>query len=77
MGMVAIRAHFDGTVIVPDEPVPVLHQTDMVVLINSPDSAAVNLLEQATRQYYQASGDDTDDDEWGRGLAPDSQNAWE
>jgi hypothetical protein len=78
--MVVIRAHFDGSVIVPDEPVSLPPQAQVVVLTDSFGASSIDELEKATREYYCGlSGDEgaSDDDGWGEGLARDSHLAWE
>ena len=76
--MFAIRAHFDGSVVVPDEPLAVSPQTPVVVLLDSTDSQSATDLEAATRQYYQAqASQDEEDDAWGRSVARDSHEAWD
>ena len=76
--MVVIRAHFDGSVIVPDEPVKLSPQEQVVVLVDSATSAPAGDLEKATREYYQAeSSHESDDDGWGQALARDSRQAWD
>jgi hypothetical protein len=77
--MQAIRAHFDGTSIVPDEPLDVSPQARLFVLVDSNDGAATQQLNSATREYYkgQPTQDADDDRQWGRGLAPDSHKAWD
>ncbi|MGH7179917.1 MAG: hypothetical protein ACREJC_21250 [Tepidisphaeraceae bacterium] len=73
--MVAIRAHFNGTVIVPDEPVALSPQDQVVVLVNTTSSASTAGLEDEIRKYYQ--GEARDDDGWGEAVARDSRKAWE
>jgi hypothetical protein len=76
--VVVIRAHFDGSVIVPDEPVTLPPQSKVVVLVDSAGPPSGGDLEEATRQYYQGrSPDEVDDDGWGQGLASDSRRAWD
>jgi hypothetical protein len=75
--MDAISAHFDGSVIIPDEPLKLPLQAQVVVLLDSSGDAALARLEAATRAFYQSAEDQTEDDEWGRGLAHDSRQAWD
>ncbi len=75
--MDAIRAHFDGSVIVPDEPITVPPQSQVVVLIDSAAGSAVARLESETRQYYESLEVDPEDEGWGVGVARDSQKAWD
>lgn len=78
--MVAIRAHFDGSVIVPDEPVSMRPQTQVVVLADLAGTASLEELENATREYYCGLADADGalgDGGWGEGLAGDSHLAWE
>jgi len=77
--MVGIRAHFDGSVIVPDEPVPLPPQAQVVVLADLAGGTASDDLERATQDYYRdlAETEGADEDSWGEGLARDSHHAWE
>jgi hypothetical protein len=76
--MVVIRAHFDGSVIVPDEPLLLAAQSQVVVLVDSIGSESAGKLEEATRDYYQAqSCDDLSDEGWGSALSRDSRQAWD
>lgn len=76
--MFGIRAHFDGSVVVPDEPVSASPQTPVVVLIESANSNSTDDLAAATREYYESQGSpDVEDDSWGRSVAGDSRNAWD
>ena len=74
--MTAIRAVFDGKVFVPQQPVSARPQSEVLVLLESADSAAQQSLDQAIREYYQ-SGPDADDEAWGRATAPQSHRAWD
>jgi len=75
--MVVIRAHVEGGVIVPDEPVALTPQSQVVVLLDTDNPAAFAELERQTREYYQALGADKDDQDWGRAVAPESKSAWD
>ncbi len=78
--MLAIRAHFDGSVIVPDEPVSLPPQAQVTVLVNSTESPSMDELERLTREYYQGQSqtrDEFDADDWGRGVAHDLPYAWQ
>jgi len=72
----AILAHFDGSVIIPDEPITLRPMDQVLILLDSASPAALAGLEAATRAYYQSQGE-TEAVEWGRGLAADSSCAWE
>jgi hypothetical protein len=74
--MIVIRAHFDGSAIVPDEPIALSPQARLVVLADSDGPANSVELDKATRDYYQAEASD-DDENWGRGLAKESSQAWD
>jgi hypothetical protein len=76
--MFAIKAHFEGSVIVPDEPVNLPQNASVYVLADSADSAAARDLEQATRRYYQGlSAEDAKEDEaWGNTLSRGSSLGW-
>ena len=74
--MTAIRAIYDGKAFVPQQPVSVPPQAEALVLVEDPDPAAQQALDQAVREYYQA-GLDADDDAWARATAPQSHRAWE
>ncbi len=77
--MHAIRAHFDGRVIVPDEPVDVSPQAKVVVLLESEEGTSAVQLEQAVREYYQGqeAAERNEDLQWGEALARDSREAWD
>jgi hypothetical protein len=76
--MVFIRAHFDGTVIVPDEPVTLPPQTQVMILVDSDETASTSNLEKATREYYLGlASNESEDVAWGNGLAHDSSQAWD
>lgn len=72
--MVGIRAHFDGSVAVPDEPVAIRSQTPVVILAEGVAAQLSAELERQTREYYE-SGDD--DDDWGRGVEGDLPRSWD
>ncbi|HEY2584429.1 MAG TPA: hypothetical protein VGI81_01545 [Tepidisphaeraceae bacterium] len=74
--MNAVRAIFDGKVFVPEQPVSATPQSGALVLFESPDPAAQESLDRATREYYQ-SGPDAEDDAWARAAAADSRRAWD
>jgi len=76
--MIGIRAHIDGSVVVPDEPMAASPQTQVVVLFESANGESTSELETATRQYYEAlASQDSEDDSWGEGVARDSGDAWD
>lgn len=75
--MVAIRAHFDGSVIVPDEPVNLPPQSQVVILLDGASSIAAADLERATQKYYQESASDSEDSSWAQGAEADSRTAWD
>ena len=78
--MDAIRAHFDGSVIVPDEPVSLAPQARVVVLVESAEAPSTGDLERATQEYYcglAGAEGAFDDDGWGEDVAHDSHKAWE
>lgn len=76
--MIGIRAHFDGSVVVPDEPLEASPQTQVVVLLESSNGNSASELEAATREYYENQAPpDAEDDSWGEAVARDSRNAWE
>jgi hypothetical protein len=76
--MVALRAHFDGRVIVPDEPVHLALDAQVVVLVDADASAPSPSLEDATRDYYlsQSPQERQEDEHWGSVLHG-GQNAWD
>jgi hypothetical protein len=77
--MVAIRAHFDGQVIIPDEPVNLPADAQVVVLVDADGASSPIDLDRATREYYlgQSAADRAEDAAWGDALARDSGRAWE
>lgn len=75
--MIAIRAHFDGGVIVPDEPFTLRASSQVVVLVDADPSKSTAELAEATRRYYQQTQSDAEDDSWGAGVTPGSTAAWD
>jgi hypothetical protein len=77
--MQAIRAHFDGSAIVPDEPVALAANTKLIILVDSGDSSGMDELNRAAREYYQSltAEEIAEDAEWARAAAPDSKHAWD
>ena len=75
--MRAIRAHFDGRVIVPDEPLELPADSKVTVLIQTPEEDA--RIADETKKYYQSLTEEekAEDAEWGRGVAKRLPNAWE
>ena len=66
--MLAIRAHFDGKAIVPDESVSLTREQKVVVLVDSEGTAAAQELEKAIRHYYyveQSAEERREDAAWG------------
>jgi hypothetical protein len=77
--MQVIRAHFDGRVIVPDEPISLEPHSEVIVLVNR-DAAHVDAaLGEATRLYYeeQSAEEQAEDEAWGNAVARDSRRTWE
>jgi len=74
--MMAIRAIFNGVSFVPQQPVSLPDQTEVLLLIEQDDPTARDAHHAATREYYQA-GEDTDDTAWGKATAPESDKAWD
>ncbi len=52
--MVAIKAHFDGKVIVPDEPVPLLRPQQRLVIHIEPVEPASEATDEATLAKHRA-----------------------
>jgi hypothetical protein len=76
--MIGIRAHFDGNAIIPDEPVALSPTAQVVVLLESSNADALNSLQAATREYYEAQGSpDPENDEWGEIVSKDGASAWD
>jgi hypothetical protein len=77
--MKVIRAHFDGKFVVPDEPMKLAPQSEVMILIDQDDQENDTALAEATRRYYeeQFAEDRAEDEAWGKGLARDSHKAWE
>lgn len=68
--MFGIRAQFDGSVVVPDEPLAASPHTPVVVLFDSTNGKSTSDLEAATRQYYEAlASQDSEDDSWGQAVS--------
>jgi len=76
--MRSIRAHFDGRVIVPDEPLDLPPQSEVTVLIEQETEDEAKIAEE-TRKYYQSLTEEekAEDAEWGQGVAKRLPNAWE
>jgi hypothetical protein len=76
--MIGIRAHFDGNAIIPDEPVTLSPTAQVVVLLESSNADAMNSLQAATREYYEAQGPrDAEDDDWGELVSKEGASAWD
>lgn len=76
--MTVIRAHFDGSKIVPDEPVQLAPNQQVVVLVDSPANGTATELDRATREYYQSDPSSlSEDQDWGGAVAPGSSTAWD
>lgn len=73
--MTAIRAIFDGKAFIPRQAVCLPAQSEVLVLIDSPDRAAQQQLDQEIRDYYQGGGD-AEDEAWGQATARESHRAW-
>ena len=76
--MRAIRAHFDGRVIVPDEPLDLPPQSEVTVLIEQETEEDAKVAEE-TRKYYESlsAEEKAEDEAWGKGLEKDAGSAWE
>jgi hypothetical protein len=79
MSMQAIRAHFDGLVIIPDEPVTFPPNSKLVILLDSDSNAGMDELNRAAKEYYQnqSAEEKAEDEAWGRAVARDSHLAWD
>jgi|GEM_PF-6047699 len=68
--MIGIRGHFDGKVIVLDEPVDLPPQAEVIVLANAENKAVADQLEAETREYYQTqtAEDAAEDEDWARAF---------
>ena len=76
--MRAIRAHFDGRVIVPDEPLDLPPQSEVTVLIEMETEDDAKVVEE-TRKYYESlsAEEKAEDEAWGKGMEKDAGSAWE
>lgn len=76
--MRAIRAHFNGRVIVPDEPLDLPPQSEVTVLIEQETEEDAKVAEE-TRKYYESlsAEEKAEDDAWEKGLEKDAGSAWE
>jgi len=72
--MTAIRVVFDGKAFVPQQPVSLPPDSEVIVFVEGADSAAQEELDRSIRAYYQA-GSDVEDDAWARATQPQSQRA--
>jgi len=77
--MKVVRAHFDGKFVVPDEPVKLAPQSEVMILIDQEDPAGELALAEATRRYYegQSADDCAEDEAWAKGVESDIKSAWE
>ena len=79
--MTAIRVIFDGKAFIPQEPVSLPRESEVVVIVAENDRTAQAELDAAIRAYYQSNhdrgGKDADDVAWGDAILPDSSKAWE
>jgi AF2212-like protein len=76
--MRAIRAHFDGRVIIPDEPLELPPQSEVTVLIDQETEEDAKIAEE-TRKYYESlsAEEKAEDEAWGKGAEHDAGSAWE
>ena len=74
--MLAIRAIFDGKAFVPQQPVTLPDQSEVLVVIDQADPAAAAQPDADTRAYYQPAPD-ADDEAWAKATAPQSHRAWD
>ena len=74
--MTAIRAIFDGKAFIPQDPVSLPAQSEVLVLTDAIDRASQERLDQAVRAYYQ-SGEDVDDQAWANATEIESHRAWD
>ena len=78
--MTTIRAHFDGHVIIPDEPVNLAPDSKVTVLLDSDQAESIDTeLECQLREYYQNQSNDerAEDDSWGKMTSRGAGQAWE
>ncbi len=75
--MNAIRAIFDGTAFIPQQPVSLPDQTEALVIVEQNDPCSKATLDAAVRAYYKPQAGDADDDAWGKASAKQSHRAWD
>jgi hypothetical protein len=77
--MVAFRAHFDGKVIVPDEPVNLSSKSRTFIVLDVDEEMTAAQIEQATRDYYltQSPEEKAEDIAWGNATAKDQSKIWD
>jgi hypothetical protein len=77
--MHAIRAHFDGVSIVPDQPLSIPAQTRFIVLVDEDSDDAMAKLNRAAKEYYQNQTPEeiAEDEAWGRAMESGSKEAWD
>ena len=76
--MRAIRAHFDGRVIILDEPIELAPDTEVTVWVQSTPEEEARIAQQ-TRDYYRSMTDEekAEDEEWAKDAEQDASSAWE
>ncbi len=76
--MMSIRAHFDGRVIVPDEPVTIARNANLLVWVES-EPASKAAIDQAIQNYYlgMSSVEQRADDAWESLRPADQKQAWD
>ena len=76
--MRAIRAHFDGRVIIPDEPLELPPDSEVTVLIEQETEEDAKIAEE-TRKYYESLSTEerAEDEAWGKATERDAGSAWE
>jgi hypothetical protein len=72
----AIRAIFDGKAFIPQQAVSLPNQSEALVFVEQDDPSAQAQLDAAVRAYY-ATGEDAEDEAWGKATAAESQRAWD
>jgi hypothetical protein len=77
--MTIIRVIFDGKAFVPQQPLSLAPQSEVVVTLKETDSLVQDQLDAAIREYYQAGlkSSDLDDDAWAKATTPQSRSAWD
>lgn len=76
--MIAVRAKYDGHVVIPERPIDLPPDTDVVILIERESDAESDAMDASIREYYliETEADRDEDEAWLKGAEHDAPSAW-